>query len=32
MDSPYGFPRAEFSSLEEVGPWLECVADELEDF
>ena len=32
MDSPDGFPRAEFSSLEEVGPWLECVADELEDF
>ena len=32
MDSPYGFPRAEFSSLEEVGPWLESVADELEDF
>lgn len=32
MDSPYSFPRAEFSSLEEVGPWLESVADELEDF
>ena len=32
MDSPYDFPRAEFSSLDEAGPWLECVADELEDF
>ena len=32
MDSPYGFPIAEFSSLDEVGPWLECVTDDLEEF
>lgn len=32
LDSPYGFPRAELSSIEEVGPWLESVADELEGF
>ena len=32
MDSPFGFPRIELSRLEEVGPWLESVADELEEF
>lgn len=32
MDSPYGFPRAELNRIEEVGPWLERIADELEDF
>lgn len=31
-DSPFGFPRIQLSRLEEVGPWLESVADELEEF
>ena len=31
-NSPFGFPRAELSSLKEVGPWLESVAKGLEEF
>lgn len=30
-ENPLGFPRAEFGSLEEIEPWLEAVADELND-
>lgn len=31
-DYCYGGPRAEFRSLNEIGPWLEELARELEDF
>lgn len=28
MDDPMGFPQAEFDFLDEIGPWLELVADD----
>lgn len=31
MDSPFGCPRADFDTLEEIEPWLEIVADDLEE-
>ena len=31
MENPYGFPRAEFDTLEEIAPWLASQADALEE-
>lgn len=32
MDNPFGCPRTTLDSLEEIEPWLESVANELEEF
>ena len=31
MESPYGFPRADFDTWEEIDPWLASQADDLEE-